>query len=158
MVSGVTGSEVDPDVVGPYYWVRNLISPVMFADAVKEMVAPAEGEEGKNAVDLLIEVGPHSVLGGPLEQILEHNGIRNVGIMSMLQRGQNAVETCMALAADLFRSGVPIDVAKVNGDAQVHLLTDLPPYAWNHSKSHRADSRKHQELLAQEYPTRGILG
>jgi zearalenone synthase (highly reducing iterative type I polyketide synthase) len=75
MISSVTKGEVDSELLGPYYWVRNLISPVLFADAVKELVMPSEGD-GKNTIDLLVEIGPHSALGGPVEQILAHHGIK----------------------------------------------------------------------------------
>ena len=69
MISSVTGSGVDAELLGPYYWVHNLISPVLFADAVKELVTPID-RDSKSAVDLLIGIGPHSALGGPIEQIL----------------------------------------------------------------------------------------
>ena len=159
MVSSVTGSEVDPEALGPYYWVRNLISPVLFADAVKELVSPADGEDRRNnAVDLLIEVGPHNALGGPVEQILSHHGIQNVSYMSVLTRGENALDTSLNLAAKLFRHGVPIDVPKVNDDSHCRLLTHLPPYPWNHSEKFCADSRIQRELVAQKFPTRSLIG
>lgn len=156
MVSSVTGNEADPEMLGSYYWVRNLISPVLFADAVKELVSPA-GEEG-NAVNMLIEIGPHSALQGPTEQTLSHHGIKNVRYLSMLTRGENALTTSLNLAAELFRRGVVVDVAKVNDDNHCRLLTDLPPYPWNHSQTFRADSRIQRELVAQKVSTRGILG
>jgi acyl transferase domain-containing protein/NADPH:quinone reductase-like Zn-dependent oxidoreductase/NAD(P)-dependent dehydrogenase (short-subunit alcohol dehydrogenase family) len=158
MVSSVTGEEVDPELLGPYYWVRNLISPVLFTDAIKEMVSPAGGMDGKNAVDLLIEIGPHSALGGPIEQIMAHYNIKNVGYMSMLTRGQSAVNTSLSLAAGLFRHGVSLDIPKVNGDSNCRLLTDLPPYAWNHSQQFRAESRIQREFVAQKFPTKSLLG
>ena len=158
MVSSVTGEEVDPELLGPYYWVRNLISPVLFADAVKELVSPADGVDGKNAVDLLIEIGPHSALAGPIEQTMAHYDIKGVGYMSMITRGQNAINTSLNLAAGLFRHGVSLDITKVNSDSNCRLLTNLPPYAWNHSQEFRADSRMQRELVAQKFPTRSLLG
>ncbi|KAK2009421.1 KR domain-containing protein, partial [Colletotrichum eremochloae] len=159
MISSVTGSEVDPEMLGPFYWVRNLISPVQFSDALKELVAPA-GEEGEaeTAVDILVEVGPHSALGGPVKQILAHHGIKNVAYASVLTREQNAVETSMNLAAELFRLGVSVNVPEVNGDTYTHLLTDLPPYQWNHSEVFRADSRYQRQIVSQKLPARSILG
>jgi zearalenone synthase (highly reducing iterative type I polyketide synthase) len=135
MISSVTGQEVASELLGPYYWVRNLISPVLFSDAVKELVSPTDDDENdgsSSAVDLLIEIGPHSALSGPVEQILNHHGIRNVGYKSMLIRGRNAVETSLELASELYLDGIPLDISKVNGDLKVRRLTDLPPYQWNH--------------------------
>ncbi|KAF2273799.1 reducing polyketide synthase [Westerdykella ornata] len=157
MVSSVTNQEVDAELLGPYYWIRNLISPVLFSDAVKEMVSPSEGD-GRNEVDLLIEVGPHSALGGPIEQILAYHGIKNVGYASVLTRGENGLDCALKLATELILQGVPLDVQRVNGDSGCRLLTHLPPYPWNHSKTFRADSRIHRELISQKFPTRSLIG
>lgn len=129
MVSSVTGAEIDAELLGPYYWVRNLVSPVLFADAVKELVTPADGD-GSNTVDLLVEIGPHSALGGPIEQILSHHGVKNVGYSSVLTRGEKAIDSCFKFASDMFLRGLHFDVDKANGDSHCRLLTDLPPYPW----------------------------
>ncbi|KAF2143954.1 uncharacterized protein K452DRAFT_316749 [Aplosporella prunicola CBS 121167] len=157
MVSSVTSSEVDSELLGPYYWIRNLVSPVLFADAVKELVVPSDGDGG-NTVDLLVEIGPHSALGGPIEQILSHHGIKNVGYSSVLTRGENALDCSLKFAGDLFLQGVQFNVQEANGDLHCSLLTNLPPYQWNHSKTFRADSRIHRELIAQKFPTRSLIG
>ncbi|CAO2653522.1 Nn.00g029330.m01.CDS01 [Neocucurbitaria sp. VM-36] len=157
MISSVTNDQVDCELLGPYYWVRNLISPVLFSDALKELVTPSDGD-GKNVVDLLVEIGPHSALAGPVEQILAHNGIKGVAYASMLTRGANAIDCALSLARELFLHGVHFDIEKANGDSHCRLLTHLPPYPWNHSKSFRADSRIHRELVGQKFPTRSLIG
>lgn len=135
--------------------VRNLISPVLFEDAVRHLIST--GEEDHD-IDLLIELGPHSTLGGPIEQILSHYSIANIGYKSVLTRGENALDTSLKLAADLFRLGASIDVSKVNGDSNCRLLTHLPPYPWNHSQKFRADSRIQREMANQSVPTRSLIG
>lgn len=158
-VSSVTGQECSSEMLGGYYWVRNLMSPVLFSQALHKLVQGSpESENSGASVDLLIEVGPHSALGGAVEQILAEKGIANVGYRSALARFQNPVDTGLQLAADLFSQGVPLDLENVNGDSGCELLTDLPPYAWNHSKSFRGDSRISREALGQKYPTRSLLG
>jgi acyl transferase domain-containing protein len=157
MVSSVTGSEIEPELLGPYYWARNLISPVLFADAVKELVSPADGD-GKNAVDLLIEIGPHRALDGPVEQILSYHGIKNIRYMSVLTRDNSSLDSSLDLARELFLQGVALDIQQVNGDSQCRLLMHLPPYQWNHSKKFCADSRLQKEMLSQKFPTRSIIG
>ncbi|KAK0384632.1 hypothetical protein NLU13_8718 [Sarocladium strictum] len=156
MVSSVTGKEVDPELLGPYYWVQNLISPVLFTDAIKELVFPIDSQT--KVVDVLVEIGPHSALAGPIEQTLAEHNIQNVTYASMLTRGQSAVKTRLDLAAELFRLGVALNVDKVNGDSGARLLVDLPPYPWNHSEQFRADSRLQREFVAQAHPTRSLLG
>ncbi|CAG8887928.1 unnamed protein product [Penicillium egyptiacum] len=158
MVSSVTGQEVAPELLGPYYWVRNLVSPVLFSDAVKEMVAPDEAEGAGDTVDLLIEIGPHGALGGPVEQILGHHGVKHIAYKSMLTRGRNALETSLELASELFLKGVPIDISQVNGDMNARRLTDLPPYQWNHSKVFRHETRIQRELVMRQFPSKSIIG
>ncbi|KAI3397078.1 hypothetical protein diail_11220 [Diaporthe ilicicola] len=159
MVSSVTGFEISPEALGPFYWVRNLVSPVLFSDAVKELVSPDDDDQG-NTVDLLIEVGPHSALGGPVEQILGHHGIEKVGYESMLTRGKDALKTSLQLASNLFLAGVPLSISQVNGDGNntPRQLTDLPPYKWNHSKAFRHETRIQRELMTRQFPNRSLLG
>jgi zearalenone synthase (highly reducing iterative type I polyketide synthase) len=159
MVSSVTGAEIDAEELGPYYWIRNLTSPVLFTDAIKELASPIGTENPKTKdVDVLVEIGPHSTLGGPIEQILSHYGIQNIAYVSVLTRGKSAVDTSLSLAAELFRHGVAIETSRVNGDYNCHLLTDLPPYPWNHSEPFRADSRIQREFVSRKFPTRSLLG
>lgn len=156
MISSVTGFEISPESVGPYYWVRNLVSPVLFLDAVKELISP--DEEDGNTVDLLIEVGPHSALGGPVEQIMDYYDIKEVGYDSMLTRGKDALITSLQLASKLFLAGVPLNIAQVNSDLVTHQLNDLPPYQWNHSKVFRHETRIQRELMTQRFPRKSLLG
>ncbi|KAJ4315564.1 Highly reducing polyketide synthase Dhc3 [Neodidymelliopsis sp. IMI 364377] len=166
MVSSVTGQEVSPELLGPYYWARNLISPVLFSEAVKELVLPADSDTSKyvdgigraNSVDLLIEIGPHSALGGPIEQILDHHSIKNVGYNSMLVRGRSALETSLELASNLFLRGIPIEISKVNSDLNPRRLVDLPPYQWNHSRSFRHETRLQREHVMRQLPSQSIIG
>ena len=157
MISSVTGSEIDPDSLGAYYWVQNLISPVLFTDAVAEMVSPADAD-GTKSLDFLLEIGPHGALGGPIEQIISSIGIPEMNYKSMLTRGQNAVDTSLSVAVELINQGVPVNVPAANGDLNCRLLQDLPPYPWNHSEQFRADSRIQRELVSQQHPTKGLIG
>ncbi|TLD11793.1 hypothetical protein PspLS_11646 [Pyricularia sp. CBS 133598] len=161
MFSSVTAGEVEPELLGNYYWVRNLVSPVLFEGAVKEMVSGDDAgadAAASRSLDLLIEIGPHSALGGPIEQILSHHGFSGINYKSALTRLQNATDTILELGAGLFAEGVPIQLQKVNGDSHCQLLTNLPPYPWNHSKAFRCDSRIAKELLTQSFDTRSLLG
>ncbi|KAM7203575.1 hypothetical protein V8F33_002195 [Rhypophila sp. PSN 637] len=156
MISSVLGYQVDADQLGPYYWVQNLINPVQFTDALREMLAPEDEDSSTPEIDLLVEVGPHSALAGPAEQILSHYGIKSVPYTSMLVRNQSATDTALNLAAELFRRGAPISIPAANGDsvAGVKLLTDLPPYAWNHSSSFSAITRFGKEFY---FPGQGQI-
>ncbi|KAK9242043.1 hypothetical protein V1506DRAFT_524904 [Lipomyces tetrasporus] len=110
--------------------------------------APADTDadpnhDRNNSIDLLIEIGPHSALGGPVEQILSHHSIKNVGL---------------ELAAEPFVAGIPLCLSQVNGDKNARQLTDLPPYQWNHSKAFRHETRIQRELVTRRFPTKNIIG
>ncbi|KAL0931325.1 polyketide synthase [Colletotrichum truncatum] len=158
MISSVMGDEVTSEQLGPFYWLQNFLSPVLFSDALKKLVQP----EGKTEpeIDLLIEIGPHSTLGGPIEQILSHHGVKNVAYQAVLRRGADAAETSLRLAQELFHQGIPLDLTKVNGDllSDVDLLTDLPPYPWMHDNKYNAYPRVQRERWFRDQPAKGLLG
>lgn len=128
MIFSVSDDEVDDERLRPYYWVRNLISSMLFTDAIKKLVSPANVNDEKT-VDFLLEVGPHDALSGPIEQILSSIEIGNMNYKSMLTRGQNAIDTSMSLVTELIHQGVLVNLAAANGDFNCRLLTDLPSYS-----------------------------
>lgn len=160
MISSVLGEEVSYEQLGPFYWLQNFVSPVLFSDALKELVQPsnAPGPE----IDLLVEMGPHSTLGGPIEQILSHHGVQDVAYQSVLRRGADAAETSLQLARELFHQGLSLDMARVNGDVHLPsgpgLLTDLPPYPWMHEHKYNAYPRVQRERWHRDAPMKGLLG
>lgn len=166
MISSVSGEEVSSAMLGPVYWLENFLSPVLFSDAVKEMVLPAgpgldsDSTKPSQRVDVLVEIGPHSTLGGPIEQTLSHYRIYNIAYQSMLQRGSSSLESTLKLAQELFHQGVSLDMCMVNGDVGVNcqLLTDLPPYPWLHERKYDAYPRLHRELVQRKAPRKSLLG
>ena len=166
MYSAVTGVNTDSSELGPINWVRNLVSPVLFYDAFYELLRPTQagGRSTANSVDVLVELGPHSTLQGAVNQTMTKHDIRNVTYLSMLSRGRNAVETAVTAAAALYAQGVPVHVNQVNmsADGMNHEspkpLVNLPPYAWNHSRTFWAESRVSKEYRLRENPRLSLLG
>lgn len=160
MISSVLGEEVSYEQLGPFYWLQNFVSPVLFSDALKELVQPADKPEPE--IDLLVEIGPHSTLGGPIEQILSHHGVQNVVYQSVLRRGADAIDTSLQLVQELFHQGIPLNVANVNGDVHLQsgtgLLTDLPPYPWMHEHKYNAYPRVQKERWHRDAPMKSLLG
>ena len=147
MSSSVTGKLITPAELGPRYWVRNLVSPVQFSDAVETLLKQAKKGRRQTratepAIDLLLEVGPHAALKGPLRQIFQAHSASDIPYTSVLQRGQNGVATLLSAAGEMLCHGVPVDFMAVNGiHKQPDVLTDLPTYPWNHTLTYWADSR-----------------
>ncbi|KAL4794077.1 hypothetical protein BDV19DRAFT_390587 [Aspergillus venezuelensis] len=165
MHSSVSGEYLEPDELGPMYWVRNLTNPVRFSDALADLVLPVNdaGErEKKPAVDILVEIGPHSALGGPIKQILEEIGVKNVQYQSVLSRGKSAIHTALQCVGSLSVQGVNVEVKEVNRyhAAPVALtpLNNIPSYAWNHTRTFWAEPRVNKEYRFREHPRYSLIG
>ena len=164
MHSSVTGRQIQPNELGAANWVRNLISPVQFAAAIHDMVRPMQ-DNGKrleeNAVDLLIEIGPHSALQGPSTQTLKSYGINDMPYETVLKRGQDGLQSALDLAGAVFARGGQLDLLAVNnesGKENVKLLVDLPSYPWNHSQGYWEESRLSREFRNRKQPPLSLLG
>ena len=166
MISSVTGGLIRPGELGPAFWVRNLVSPVLFSDAIHELLRPSMNDASStlNAVDILVEVGPHSALQGPVSQVMKYHDISGVDYVSVLRRFQSAVHSALACAGFLFARGVHINLIQVNrqtdggDDLSCRTLTDLPPYSWNHSRTFWHESRISKQRRSRNRPAQSLLG
>lgn len=137
----VNGSECDVN-----YWVDNLTCPVRFAEALDCMVSTSPSAP-EPSVHMLVELGPHSALQGPVKQILQAAGMaKSISYGSALIRKRDAVESALELAASILTKGGVVDVDAINAAGSVNyekatLLTDLPRYAWNHQGRYWHESR-----------------
>ena len=163
MHSSVVGSVIEAEQLGAINWVRNLVSPVKFSTAVYDMLRPVrDGKRAdRNAVDLLVEVGPHSALQGPATQTLKAHNITNIPYQSLVARNQNAVRTALSLAGALWAQGCKVNIQQVNGDGGRQFtapLVDLPTYPWKHTQRYYHDVRVEQEFLHRARPRQSLIG
>jgi len=163
MYSTVTGDKIEPGKLGVDHWIASITGPVLFSKGVYDVVRPFDGDKRveENAVDILLEVGPHSVLQGPSTQSLKAHGITNIPYYSVLTRNVHAIDTALNTAGALFAEGCHVNIREVNADGDVHFdspLFDLPTYSWNHSQRYWHDSRVDNEFMARDAPKPGILG
>ncbi|RAH40505.1 type I polyketide synthase [Aspergillus brunneoviolaceus CBS 621.78] len=157
MISSVTGAWISEEELSkPEYWVRNLVSPVLFDDAVSKLCSQSttstrrfDGSHRRNvAPDHLLEIGPHSALQGPCGDILKAVGKHDqITYIPLLRRGRSAVDCVMHGAGRLHCSGYPIDLLSVNNGGELEpqhnrrVLVNLPEYPFNHSKTYWFESR-----------------
>lgn len=164
-ISSVTGQKKSDDF-GAAYWVENLVSKVRFCDAIQEW-SQVRNEEvlptGGKSTDIIIEIGPHGVLGGPIQQSI-HTDPGNYGYeyFSTLVRGRDANRSILDLVGKLFEQGYPVDVAKANSmnslHAQRHFVTGLPTYPWDHSNEYWHESRLSRDYRMREHPPHDLVG
>lgn len=167
--SPVTGYRISSSekIADPDHWVDSLLQPVQFVNAFTEMVLgdlDSNPEAAGASVDLVVEVGPHTALGGPIQEVLglpDFDGIK-LPYYGCLVRHSNAVETLQALAANLMREGYPVDMEAINfphgRGSEVRVLTDLPPYPWNHQTKHWIEPRFNKALRERSQPPHPLLG
>ncbi|KIX00018.1 uncharacterized protein Z518_10945 [Rhinocladiella mackenziei CBS 650.93] len=163
MFSSVIGDLVDPAELGAMNWVRNLVSPVLFTDAVSALLQT--GPDGRRcagpSVDIFVEIGPHPALRGPVNQIMDSLGVKGIEYRTMLHRGQQAVDSALTCCGDLHVLGVPVNIEKINDSPAgrtPRMLVDLPPYVWNHSRTFWGESRLAQQFRLRKFPSIGLLG
>ncbi|MCJ1354257.1 MAG: hypothetical protein MMC33_004244 [Icmadophila ericetorum] len=166
MYSAVTGCSVESSELGSIYWVRNLVSPVLFYDAIYDLLRPLQDgrRSTENSVDILLEIGPHSTLQGAVNQTMKKHGIAGITYQSVLKRGRNAVETALDAVGFLAAQNVHVDISQVNEDSDLTYkepprpLVNLPPYCWNHSRTFWAESRISKEYRFRAQPRLSLLG
>ena len=163
--SPTTGGRVTnaKEIARPEHWVKSLVQPVQFVAAFTDMVLGESGTSASN-LDVIVEVGPHTALGGPIQQILALPEFKHLKIpyYGCLVRNTNARDSMQALAANLLQEGYPIDVEAVNfahgRGRHVKVLTELPSYPWNHQIKHWVEPRFNKALRERSQPPHNLLG
>lgn len=172
MVSSVTGQCIEAhELLEPSYWSRNMVAPVQFSRTLSTICG--NGLDGLNgltpAIVHLIEIGPHSALQGPIQEILSSCGQEKcVKYSSVLRRGQSAHTTLLQMLGGLFCRGMAVNLAKINEHTvapamglqrpEPNLLVDLPPYSFNHSRSYWHESRISRDFRLRAQPPSELLG
>ncbi|PGH10855.1 hypothetical protein AJ79_05215 [Helicocarpus griseus UAMH5409] len=154
--SSVTG-EAKTSGFGPAYWVENLVSQVRFNDAMTVLARNMAATGPHDAANILIEIGPHSALQGPINQILSTIPGFKSAYVAPLSRGKNSTDSFSAAIARLFELGAKVDFEKLFTQPQ-HVLDDLLPYPWDHRVTHWAESRLSRDQRLRNFPYHDLLG
>ena len=158
--STVTGEKIDGSELNQTYWVRNLLSRVSFSQGMQSLLA------GDESVKSLVEVGPHSVLQGPIREIVrDHFSGQNIQYIPTLKRNKNSVEMMQDSAVAFFTAGCTLDFGVINypgtryGKKKMpEMLVTLPKYPWNHSRKYWHQSRAATNHKHRLFPRNDILG
>ena len=162
MISTVSNSLVDDETMDSAYWAANLESPVLFSQAIHTLTKEAPD------LDMLVEIGPHPALFGPIRHISAHMD-KPLSYMPTLKRDQDDIDQLLTLAGELWTRKYSIVMSAVTSiersltrgnveEISGSLLVDLPPYQWNHAKKYLSEPRQSREHRACKHPRHDILG
>lgn len=175
MISSVTGDVADHAMLASgQYWDRNLTSTVEFEKAVSRLAThahkvPRQRLGRKPEADLrathILEVGPHSVLQGPIKDCIL--GLRlppelpSLSYLPLLIRNKNSAHTVLHAAGSLWCAGLSdMNTLRLNRliGATHPLPYDLPAYPFNHTKSYWLEGRLSKNLRLRDTPRHDLLG
>lgn len=164
--SPVTGGRVmSATDIGPEHWVKSMLEPVQFFDALHTMCIGNGSSELQDAkqVDILVEIGPHNALAGPIKQALVLPELKNKGIQygSCLIRGKDAVGTMQSLVCSLLSIGCRVDLGAVNSpreESRFKVIHDLPCYPWTHQVRHWTEPRLNRTHRFRAHANHDLLG
>ncbi|KAI0183847.1 hypothetical protein EV127DRAFT_506215, partial [Xylaria flabelliformis] len=164
MFSTVEARKIDShtDTIEDAYWVNNLNSPVLFLEGMRLML------KDMPEINMIIEVGPHPALAGPLRQIFKEVSM-DITHLPTLERTEHDGEQMLRLAGKLWALDATLDVGAVvsvgtlSKDGAIEtqtgcLLVDLPSYHWTYSKPCWSEPRRSRETRDIREPRHDILG
>ncbi|MCJ1283110.1 hypothetical protein MMC26_002437 [Xylographa opegraphella] len=174
MISSVTGRKVMAvELTSPEYWVSNMVSCVQFSEAVTHLLSRSVRRIRKKldlshrnefCINMLIEIGPHCALQGPIRDILTNSqDAANISYTSLLVRKTSALDSLLTASGRIKGLGYPINLDKVNCSSvgnhpPLAPLPDLPGYPFDHSKSYWHESRISKTFRGQSQGKLDLLG
>ncbi|KAL8787706.1 MAG: hypothetical protein Q9195_007662 [Heterodermia aff. obscurata] len=163
--SPVTGKRIPTDSrLTQNHWVNNMLGTVEFHDALRAicLAEPSETVARGREIEMIVEIGPHSALAGPIRHTLLQPDLKdeNIAYGSCLIRGKDAVDTMLDLVCSLLGKGYPVDLDAVNLPAPLRpkVLHNLPAYPWNHRSIYWAESQLNQSYRFKQHPQHELLG
>ena len=153
-------------LASPSHWVESMLLPVEFESAFRSMCfanSMSKDPLSSQAVDIIVEVGPHAALGGPIQEMMtlpEFNGSK-ISYLKCLVRGKDSVDTMQQLAIDLIHKGYRVNVDAINfpyGRDGVQILPDLPRYPWNHQTRYWIEPRLNKAYRQRQHMPHDLLG
>ena len=174
MISSVTGKMITKkQLCQATYWVKNMVSPVLFMEALQTLCSKSRASLTKKldgshrnvaVVEHLIEIGPHAALQHFVRETLQDNPRgHDIRYKSALVRKVPASKTFLELLGQLHTLGVPVNLRHANDPevAAKHVriaLANLPEYPFNHSQSYWHESRLSKSYRLRTQGQNELLG
>jgi acyl transferase domain-containing protein/NADPH:quinone reductase-like Zn-dependent oxidoreductase len=151
-VSSVTGQEY-LNVPDAGYWRANLENPVLFSDAVQNILTTEKNYQ-------LVEIGPHSALKMPIKQI-QKNLKHQATYTSAMVRFTDGVESILRMVGHLYVHHGPVSWKGINHPEigrPFKVVHSLPPYPWIYGNLLWEESRLSSELRHRQFLRHELLG
>ncbi|KAK2058346.1 AMP-binding enzyme [Colletotrichum caudatum] len=138
------------------YWNKNMVQPVLFSQALEKACSDV------GSFDLVVEVGPHPALRGPVLQTLKSLEPQSQPAYAfLLRRGEDSVQSFREGLAQLWRAGLNPKLAAVDkllSSVSGQTLRGLPIYHWQHDQEFWHETRFTKALRRREKPVHPLLG
>jgi acyl transferase domain-containing protein/SAM-dependent methyltransferase len=142
------------------YWVENMLRPVQFSQALEAAVREA------GPPDVIVEIGPHPTLRGPVLQTLSkmHSAHSTIPYLALAERGKPGLDTwAMALGSSWAHLGpnairLTDYVSLFDPDQSPVPVDSLPSYPFDHSQTYWAQSRISLNYSHRVTPPNALLG
>ncbi|HEY0993168.1 MAG TPA: amino acid adenylation domain-containing protein [Kofleriaceae bacterium] len=121
--STVLGAQADGRELDAAYWERNLRQPVLFAPVIEQLIGQGH--------DVFVELSPHPVLGGSLQQILRGHG-EGGAVLTSMRRDEPGRAVVLAALGALYAHGHPVDWTKLY--TAPGRVVALPSYPWQRER------------------------
>ncbi|RDW68782.1 Polyketide synthase-nonribosomal peptide synthetase [Aspergillus mulundensis] len=156
-------SATDSDKLSGEYWVTNMTSPVLFADAVSAAVTAPDG-----SFDLVLEVGPHPALQSSVQQTIQETAksetkIPYTGVLARERNGLVAFADALGtIWTHCAHNAGTVTFATYDRtffpNAPPSFIRDLPTYPWDHTKTYWYSSRWERARRNRRGPVHSLLG
>jgi acyl transferase domain-containing protein/acyl carrier protein len=120
--STVTGAYTNGQPLDASYWGRNLRQTVLFGRAVEGLI-----ESGH---DVFLEIGPHPVLAGAINQCLRQRQAQGT-VLPSLRRGEDERVALLRSLGSMYTLGLPVDWSWLYPQGR---LLPLPNYPWQRER------------------------
>jgi len=135
-VSTVTGDIAPGDQLDGSYWWNNIRQPVLFEKAI--------GTIRQLGIDFFVEVGPHAVLRGYINECLKADP-KPGRILPTLMRGDDSSERVWTAASQVMLAGVKTDLTHFFPHPA--RFTELPNYPWQRDRHWQTVTSESYHLL-----------
>ncbi|KAK1991925.1 AMP-binding enzyme [Colletotrichum falcatum] len=138
------------------YWNNNMVQPVLFSQALEKACSDV------GSFDLVIEVGPHPALRGPVLQTLKSLEPQTQPAYAfLLRRREDSVQSFREGFAQLWQAGLNPKLAavdKVMSGFSGQTLRGLPIYHWQHDQEFWHESRYTKAFRRRKQPVHPLIG